>query len=149
MTKNEKDLCITSKQLTELWKKGELPDGTYYVTDKRGIMYIDYFADVWDTVDVDEVEQVLAPVPSYDEWKDLKEYERIVASYFGKPIDYEIACDTVNKLLDEKKNLKEQNAQLKDVLKECKNEFKYLRKHCDSRWKNNPLLEERIDEALK
>ena len=32
-TKNEqqKDLCITSEQLTEQWKKGELPYGRYYV----------------------------------------------------------------------------------------------------------------------
>ena len=30
-TKNEqqKDVCITSEQLTEQWKKGELPNGCY------------------------------------------------------------------------------------------------------------------------
>lgn len=36
----------------------------------------------------------------------LKEYERIVTSYNMKPIDYEIACETVNKLLDDNKRLK-------------------------------------------
>ena len=32
-TKNEqqKDLCITSEQLSVKWKKGELPYGRYYV----------------------------------------------------------------------------------------------------------------------
>ena len=36
-TKNEqqKDLCITSEQLTEQWKKGELPNGWYYVKGSK------------------------------------------------------------------------------------------------------------------
>lgn len=46
----------------------------------------------------------------------LKEYERIVTSYNMKPIDYDIACETVNKLLDERKVLKEENAQLKEQI---------------------------------
>lgn len=50
----------------------------------------------------------------------LKEYERIVTSYNMKPIDYETACETVNKLLDEKKAFKEENTKLKELLKECR-----------------------------
>ena len=63
-----------------------------------------------------EVDEVLAPVPSYEEWQQLKEYKRIVTSYNMKPIDYDIACETVNKLL-------EQVVKLKELLKECKGLF--------------------------
>lgn len=55
----------------------------------------------------------------------LKEYERIVASYYMKPIDYETACETVNKLLDDNKRLKQENAKLKELLKECKERLIY------------------------
>jgi hypothetical protein len=44
-TKNEqqKDLCITSEQLTEQFKKGELQEGHYYVRDGDNMIaeYID------------------------------------------------------------------------------------------------------------
>lgn len=69
--------------LTEQWKKGELPLGHYYVVcskndtveilqnrvqilscSKVGITYD--FPDYW------EVKQVLAEVPSYDEWFKIK-----------------------------------------------------------------------------
>lgn len=53
------------------------------------------------------VVEVLAPC-DYDELQQLKEYERIVTSYAGKPINYDIACETVNKLLDEKEQLKKE-----------------------------------------
>lgn len=35
----------------------------------------------------------------------VNEYDDIQITYLGKPIDYTIACETVNKLLDEKKLL--------------------------------------------
>ena len=86
---------------------------------------------------VDNV-QILTPVPSYDELQQLKEYERIVTSYTEKPINYDIACETVNKLLDEKEQLKkelesarwyqtvqnEDIAKLRALLKECLPEVK-------------------------
>lgn len=66
-----------------------------------------------------EYEAHKTPVPTFEEWKQLKEYEQIVTSYNMKPIDYDIACETVNKLLDERKALKEQNAQLKEQINKC------------------------------
>ena len=57
----------------------------------------------------------------------LKEYERIVTSYNMKPIDYETACETVNKLLDEKKAFKEENTKLKELLKECRKILDYAK----------------------
>ena len=48
-TKNEqqKDLCITSEQLTEQWKDGKLPAGWYYIKI-ADIVFIDFFeGKVW------------------------------------------------------------------------------------------------------
>ncbi len=77
-TKNEqqKDLCITSEQLTEQWKKGELPSGWYWVkmsyqdaiiplyySEDYGFKYDDHF------YDFEEISEVLDKVPSYEQWK--------------------------------------------------------------------------------
>jgi hypothetical protein len=106
--------------LTDKWKKGELPYAEYYIKLGGG----EYTNDVWDVdgwqsfnKEGDVVVEVLAPVPSYDEWQQLKEYEQVVTSYNFKPIDYDIACEIVNKLLDEKKRLRQENKELKGLLK--------------------------------
>ena len=104
-TKNEqqKDLCITSEQLTEQWKKGELPYGRYYVElayNGNSIIMAEYWWDKTLTLDDheysrEEVKRILAPVPSYEKWR---------ASY---------NCMLENEVLRLK------NAQLKELLKEC------------------------------
>ena len=97
MTKSQntkKDLCITSEHLTEQWKKGELPNGYYWIRLSWGGMVIMAYHTAFDGLfelddhyyDSDEISEVLAPVPSYDEWQ--------------------------AKL--------EENAQLKELLKECR-----------------------------
>ena len=134
--------------LTEQWKKGELPEGYYYFKMPDGAIEIasEYRLIRYNlTKDAEKIE-VLAPVPSYEEWQELKEYKRIVTSYNMKPIDYDIACETVNKLLDEKEKLRnelgllkesigkdcgthytnlflQENKQLKELLKECREEI--------------------------
>lgn len=60
--------------LTEQWKKGELPEGYYYVRDGENMIaeYLDgYFYNNGEpmTSFTGGVDEVLAPVPSYDEWK--------------------------------------------------------------------------------
>lgn len=70
-TKNEqqKDLCITRKQLTEQWKKGELPAGWYYIKI-ADIVFIDFFeGKVWKNKKDKYIDEVLAPVPSYEKWQ--------------------------------------------------------------------------------
>ena len=104
-TKNEqqKDLCITSEQLTEQWKKGEIPNGYYWIRLSWGGMIIMAYYTGFDGLfelddhyyDSDEISEVLAPVPSYEEWQ---------ASY---------NCMLENEVLRLK------NAQLKELLKEC------------------------------
>ena len=102
-SEQQKDLCITSEQLTEQWRKGELPNGYYWIRLSWGGMVIMAYHTAFDGLfelddhyyDSDEISEVLAPVPSYDEWQ---------ASY---------NCMLENEVLRLK------NAQLKELLKEC------------------------------
>lgn len=95
-SEQQKDLCITSEQLTEQWKDGKLPAGRYWVKYRSGRI------DDWDllggkTIETKpEIVEVLAPMPSYDEWKE---------SY---------NCMLENEVLRLK------NAQLKELLKDVK-----------------------------
>ena len=109
-SEQQKDLCITSEQLTEQWKKGELPYGRYYVElayNGNSIIMADYWWDKTLTLDDhqysrEEVKRILAPVPSYEQWQ---------ASY---------NCMLENEVLRLK------NAQLKELLKECTPYFNAL-----------------------
>ena len=65
MTKSQN---TKNEQLTEQWKKGELPEGFYYVSDGAEITIDYYLCDYWERHFDSDVTEVLAPVPSYDEW---------------------------------------------------------------------------------
>ena len=58
--------------LTEQWKKGELPSGWYYVKclceNEDRIDYYNASFGCWTSNDK-YIKQVLAPVPSYNEWQ--------------------------------------------------------------------------------
>ena len=97
-TKNEqqKDLCITSEQLTEQWKKGELPNGWYWVKGIKSEGIYAYTAEYLNNMYRPiNGEIIIEQVPSYEEWQ---------ASY---------NCMLENEVLQLK------NAQLKELLKEC------------------------------
>ena len=59
--------------LTEQWRKGELPEGFYYVDDGAEVTIDYYLCDYWERHFDSDVHQVLAPVPSYEECQKLKE----------------------------------------------------------------------------
>lgn len=83
-----------SKELTEQWNKGELPEGDYYIKRRNGDTLYDNIDShgVWrNSIDEDIIE-VLAEVPSYDG------YMTLIRAY--------------NDVVDE-------NTKLKDLLKEC------------------------------
>lgn len=100
--KNGKDVTEDVKKshnkqtLTELWKKYELEEGHYYLKDNEYI-FIDYFNGVSfeETCDF-EIKEVLAPVPSFNEWQQMKAF-----------------CEEFNAL-----EVSEENQRLKDLLKE-------------------------------
>lgn len=68
------DLACNKISLTEQWKKGELPEGHYYVKDGENMIaeYLDeYFYNNGEpmTSFSGGVEEVLDKVPSYEEWQ--------------------------------------------------------------------------------
>lgn len=65
--------------LTEQWKKGELPSGYYYVKNEFGNIFPSDYSENYDYIsdtvikdfftEVSEIKEVLEPVPSYKEWQ--------------------------------------------------------------------------------
>lgn len=66
-----------SQDLTEQWKKGELPPRYYYIKDNKNKIEIDEYVQwykergqkSWKSFVYYKVMEVLAPVPTFDEWK--------------------------------------------------------------------------------
>lgn len=89
-----------TKDLTEQWKNGELEEGFYYLKDNEYI-FIDHFNGVSfeETCDF-EIKEVLAPVPSYEKWQQMKAF-----------------CEEFNAL-----KVAEENTKLKELLKNVTDE---------------------------
>lgn len=69
-----------TKTLTEQWRDGTLPEGCYYILTKDGhikkertCFYSHTDGQCFSFTDNIDIEEVLAPVPSYDEWERAKE----------------------------------------------------------------------------
>lgn len=65
--------------LTEQWKKGELESGKEYwvrLTDewKNSIEQVYFNGEDFERFDIDDIEEVLAPVPSYEEYQQLLKF---------------------------------------------------------------------------
>ena len=72
--------------LTELWDKGKLPEGDYYIKRRNGYLPYDNIDShgIWrNTIDEDIIE-VLAPVPSYEEYQTLKELLKRARKYLSE-----------------------------------------------------------------
>lgn len=95
--------------LTDKWKKGELSIGWYYIKLWKGCIVIDHFimSDQFLRYDNSDIVEIVAPVPSYDEWKDLKSKLQLKETTY----DFDTA------------RLEAENLQLKELLKEC---FEYI-----------------------
>lgn len=148
-TKNEqqKDLCITSEQLTEQWKKGELPCGWYYIKISD-IVFIDFFeGKVWKNKKDEYIDEVLAPVPSYDEWQASENYidylKQCISVYESKDKQATETSIAYNELLEE-------NTKLKELLRECKEVIKNVDTYYGNYDSTNGyLVINKIDEVLK
>ena len=106
-----------SQDLTEKWKKGELQSGWYYVKclceNEDRIDYYNASFGCW-TFNDKYIKQVLAPVPSYDEWKLMLDDNKRLKHDVGN-LGY--------KIKNQRKEIERQiaqNAQLKELLKEVK-----------------------------
>ena len=119
---------MTTNNLTELWKKGELKEGEYYVKLESG--KIDIYFMVYDDDDCDEIVEVLEEIPDFIEWVQLQNWADFTNDYHELREKLEIA--------DYK------NAELKELLKEC-------RKYFDGRMHDFIIrsMLTKIDEVLK
>ena len=104
MTTNNDDTNVAnnvaqgnSQHLTEQWKKGELEQGYYYV-EEDGKTFISICRKHY-LLQVLQDCKVLAPVPSYEEWKQLHKF-----------------LEEFNAL-----DVAKENKKLKELLKECRN----------------------------
>jgi hypothetical protein len=130
--KNGKDVTEDVKKshneqtLTELWKKGELEEGRYYLKDNEYI-FIDYFNGVSfeETCDF-EIKEVLAPVPSWEQWLQMKAF-----------------CEGFNAL-----SVAKENQRLKELLKECNLLLIKQQDNDEVEHKESAELILRIDEVL-
>lgn len=133
---------LNSQDLTEQLKKGELPEDAYYVTYyKNDTPEVDIYRRVYSLYDdskvrftIPQVNKVLAPVPSYEEYLSLtyakEEDEKIIAEY------------------------EKENQKLKELLKECNKTFFEIRLSLSSGKINSVFdlsyqRENDINEALK
>ena len=116
--------------LTEQWKKGELPSGMYYIEFKDGCIAKDVYAfGSWGNINEHFLKQVLAPVPSYEEWQLASEQlnkngvwytERSYKELKKEKRALEVLVGNRDNTIQE---LREENQKLKELLKECKDEL--------------------------
>ena len=123
--------------LTEQWKKGELPAGCYYIKLNYNdtIIMADSWSDQTFTLDdheygIDEVKEVLAKVPTYSEYLALQ------SDSLAKNEGAEIIAE-----------LEEDNKKLKELLKEAYPVIDYADGAARSPWEKNWLA--KADEVLK
>ena len=142
--KQQKDLCITSEQLSEKCKKGEIPNGYYWIRLSCGGMIIMAYYTGFNGLfelddhyyDSDEISEVLAPVPSYEEWIGVKQQ---------RDLENKLRNDSYNKNWQ----LRTENTKLKDLLKECIPALVRFVSYDDSEENARILLMNEINEVLK
>ena len=134
--------------LTEQWKKGELPEGWYFVILNNGKVNIAKCSNLFINCGrklkrnfaIDNVAEVIEPVPSYEEWKGKDEALTALLAEYGKltkelqdekekhmtrfslrsPADEVIIEKQVwESTLHRSMVLQAENAQLKELLREC------------------------------
>jgi hypothetical protein len=113
--------------LTEQWKKGELPEGWYYIKDENGVIYAaenclnyDSLSDKGYTAFYyaeTEISEILAPVPTYSKYLALQSDS--LAKNEGAEIVAELE-KRLKKTQGLELDLRRKNHELKELLKECK-----------------------------
>ena len=132
-SKNEQqnNLCTTS--LTEQWKKGELKERQYFVkmTMTDAVYTADYFNGCFYDLDGDayydeQIKEVLAPVPSYMEWKNVTtcfDYEHkaylsmVEENQQLKELLYSLKCCLTSQNIEPQIRVEKSLAKINEVLK--------------------------------
>lgn len=121
----------TPEELTKDWKEGKLKSGLYWVNFKEKIVIAEctVFGDVSRPFEIEiktdfmiKISKVLAPVPTYDEYKamqaHLSYHEKCISIYEQKEKQHTNDSIEYNKLEKENNNLR-------DLLRECKPYLSY------------------------
>ena len=145
--------------LTDKWKKGELPSGYYYVKNEFGNIFPSDYSENYDCIsdtvikdfftEVSEIKEVLEPVPSYEEYTKLKEEL--------KDYEYQHKQDGIcyDDMFCKLELARKENRQLKELLKEC-DKMNTRLENALWQWNEeselydeNEVLENKINEVLK
>ena len=117
-----------SQDLTEQWKKGELPTGDYYIIHYDGLEVIGEYVNGFGFVKF-EPKKLLAPVPSYEEWQELNKQR----NKFIRDIKDLAYIHEENKQLIQwveefnSLNVAQENQQLKELLKRARDSLEGVR----------------------
>ena len=142
--------------LTEQWKKGELPSGYYYVKNEFGNIFPSDYSEDYNCIadivikdfftEVSEIKEVLGRVPSYEE------YQKLLSDQLAKNEGVEINAELENRMNLERelcKRVLEENDKLKDLLKDARNVLKMVDTYSgDYDSINGFLIVERINQVL-
>lgn len=103
--------------LTEQWDKGKLPEGDYYIKRRNGNFLYDNIdtSGVWRNSIDEDILEILAPVPSFEEWRELKEASDGLSKLMFKSL-----MNRFVKADEEKERLAEENQHLKELLHSLK-----------------------------
>ena len=132
--------------LTEKWDKGELPEGDYYIKRRNGDFLYDNIdtSGVWRNSIDEDILEVLAPVPSYEEWKELKEASDGLSNLMFKSL-----MNRFIKADEERERLAEENQQLKELLRECRGLLDNYNHTFETKdWEKSSNLITKIDNAI-
>ena len=129
----------TPEELTKEWKAKKLEqDKDYYVELMTGDIVIDFYTQLFDNLHYPQnlgfdnvsnniINRILAPVPTYDEYKATQEQLNKEGTWYTE-ISY--------------KKLEKENNKLRGLLKECKEFFE------EENPKDFTIMSERMDELL-
>lgn len=128
---NEKSFIQKDLSLTELWQKGELPSGWYWVEGRRAEWIYAYTAEYLNNMyRPRNGEKIIEQVPSYDELQNMNK--------------------AINECMAANIKLVEQNTKIKELLKDARNVLKMVDTYYgDYDSTKGFLIVERIDEVLK
>lgn len=146
--------------LTEQWKNGELEwDREYYVDlENNGIvkqLYLDKDGCFVDGIIDYSLKnkpymEVLAPVPSYEEWQEEQKSLKVLAEEYCKEKEENDKLKTENKWYSEQLNeAVKEVSQLKELIKEAKDIIEWYKADCGYKDTPTEAILTKIDEVLK
>jgi hypothetical protein len=149
-----------SQDLTEQWRIGELKTGWYYVKNEFGNIFVSEYYKGYDHIneriekdfftEVLDITEILAPVPSYEEWQGLnKDIDTMTELWKNERSQLNEKIQLIGKLSVQAVDLKNEIKQLKELLKECNLLLIKQQANDEVEHKESAELVLRIEEVLK